>query len=302
MKKKDISPNCLFLYLQGDHGQTQKYLNVSNFFCTEGNAGNPLDRISVFQSLIASSKQANPVILAPAPRSYWTSTTRSPTQQGIITDYMSALAFALQKWPSIPVVLYGHSLGGSVAVCLLEAIENRREETSFLMKDGLDFESLERIKGLVLENPFSSIPGMVHALYPQKWLPYRYLTPFAWDKWDALRAMRNAKTPIHQGFTPPNIKVDSYANSITTERVLSRLARNMLVMVSEKDEVVPRSMGISIFEEASQIGSWEGRDHDEKKRNEAKLIVIERALHEDAFRRKQWGLEISRYLDKVISK
>lgn len=36
-----------------------------------------------------------------------------------------------------------------------------------------------QIDALVLETPFTSIKDMLREMYPQKWLPYRYLWPFA---------------------------------------------------------------------------------------------------------------------------
>lgn len=43
---------------------------------------------------------------------------------------------------------------------------------------------------MILENPLPSIPYMVSALYPQRWLPYHYLGPFVLDRWDAIGALK----------------------------------------------------------------------------------------------------------------
>ena len=45
------------------------------------------------------------------------------------------------------------------------------------------------MNGLVLETPFTSIRAMLIAIYPQKWLPYRYLYPFLWNQWDSRQAL-----------------------------------------------------------------------------------------------------------------
>ncbi|KAG6833387.1 hypothetical protein H0H93_013268, partial [Arthromyces matolae] len=150
----------------------------------QGNAGNPLHRIPVFQSLLSfmpATGKPDITVISPAPRSYWTSRGR-PSQRGILTDYTSALSYALNQYPRARIVLYGHSLGGAVALCLL----SQRNLSEVLGKDA------ERVSGVILENPFASIPGMVEALYPQKWLPYRYLKPFVWDRWDALGALKES--------------------------------------------------------------------------------------------------------------
>ncbi len=40
------------------------------------------------------------------------------------------------------------------------------------------------------KRPFTGIKSMLVALYPQKWLPYRYLSPFLWNHWDSETALR----------------------------------------------------------------------------------------------------------------
>ncbi|KZT09202.1 uncharacterized protein LAESUDRAFT_722928 [Laetiporus sulphureus 93-53] len=150
-------------------------------------------------------------VVAAAPRSYWRSSSRTPTERGILTDYTHVLSYTVNRYPDVPIVLYGHSLGGAIAVCLTAQLKASDYPT---------------VKGLILENPFASIPGMVRALYPQRWLPYRYLAPLTFDKWDAVAAMRSV-----------DVRHDS---------LLARLSTNMLVLLSEKDEIVPTSMGDDI--------------------------------------------------------
>ena len=120
------------------------------------------------------------------------------------------------------------------------------------------------VQGLILENPFASVPEMVKTLYPQRWLPYHYLTPFVRDKWDAVRAASNA----------------------SQDSLLRRLSKDMLVFLSEKDELVPNWMGRSIL---NAIRS-EGRSS----------VVIRDALHENAWEKRQWVREIAQYVDSAI--
>lgn len=77
----------------------------------------------------------------------------------------------------VPVIIWGQSIGAGVAT-------NLAAEPS---PSGI------AIMALILETPFLSVRAMLKTLYPQKWLPYRYLWPFLWnhlDSWKALGLMR----------------------------------------------------------------------------------------------------------------
>lgn len=52
------------------------------------------------------------------------------------------------------------------------------------------------ICGLVLETPFTSVRAMLGAIYPQKWMPYRYLWPFLRNHWDTVAALRRIGTTV----------------------------------------------------------------------------------------------------------
>jgi pimeloyl-ACP methyl ester carboxylesterase len=212
-----------------------------------GNAGNPLHRLPVFEALL--SRLQSTQIIAVAPRSYWKSSPRRPSEQGILSDYRHALNYTISRWPNSAVILYGHSLGGSAAVRLTSVLKS---------------EDYPSVKGLILENPFASIPQMVTALYPQRWLPYHYLTPFVWDKWDAVAAMKG--TPA--------------------DSLLARLSQDMLVLLSEKDEVVPNSMGSELFDLVGGEGS-------------RRKVTIQDALHEDAWQQRQWMMEMNKFTTRI---
>lgn len=200
-------------------------------------------------------------IVAVAPRSYWKSTPRRPTERGLLADYLHTLHYTLEHFPSSRVILYGHSLGGAAAVCLLSQLHEPTDPTHAADQQ------YANIKGLVLENPFASIPGMVHALYPQRWLPYRHLAPLAFDKWDAAAAMHT---------TGP-------------DTVLGRLAGTMLVFISENDEIVPLEMGTELYDAAAASGAG-ATPH---------MVVVKGALHEDAWDKRQWLPEMKRYIESV---
>lgn len=136
----------------------------------QGNAGNPLHRIPMFAALLNAVPSL--AILAPAPRSYWTSTAARPTQAGLVADHAAALAFAASRFPTSYLTLYGHSLGASAALCLLAAhehVENRTPGVAAATEAAVDTRVAPGscgVHGLVLENPFTSVSDMLRALYP----------------------------------------------------------------------------------------------------------------------------------------
>ena len=199
----------VIVYFQGT---VLSSLDISSFysylqFAFIGNAGNPLHRIPMFSVLLNAIPSL--AILAPAPRSYWTSTAARPTQAGLIADHAASLAFSASRFPTSFLTLYGHSLGASAALCLLAAHEHEHAVSC-------------DVHSLVLENAFTSVPDMLRALYPQRWLPYHYLGPFVRDRWDAREAAHGMRH--------------------------CALAQRAMVLVSARDEVVPPAMGQHIFD------------------------------------------------------
>ncbi|OTA80875.1 hypothetical protein M434DRAFT_401565 [Hypoxylon sp. CO27-5] len=123
-------------------------------------------------------------------RGYWTSRGR-PTEKGLNIDAAAALNWISQlhcdfhgkgdqgSGPAAKVVLWGQSIGAGVAT-------NLAVETPMPANVHLD--------SLILETPFTSIRAMLEVLYPQKWLPYRYLWPFLrnhLDSWKNLGIISN---------------------------------------------------------------------------------------------------------------
>ena len=265
-------PEHVVLYCQGIYSSFPPLSShvgkgfIIPFIIFSGNAGNPLHRIPVFATLLNAVPSL--AILAPAPRSYWTSSTARPTQAGLTADYAGALAFAASRFPTSRLTIYGHSLGATIALCLLAPYAHVSNEAP-----------TAAVHGLVLENAFTSVPDMVRTLYPQRWLPYRYLGPFVCDRWDA-----SAAAAAH--VFPRN------------------LARRAMVLVSERDEVVPPAMGWEIFN-ALRLRASGGMSEDGERRCVAgesreplgRFVVLEGALHEDAWRYRNWSRAMQQYLE-----
>ena len=112
-------------------------------------------------------------------RGYWESK-GSASQVGIELDAEAALNWILDRYnQKTKIIIWGQSIGAGVATVSL----------ANLLRNG--HENLHRFSGLLLETPFVDLKAMLVALYPQKYLPYRYLAPFLWSTWDS-------KTALHQ--------------------------------------------------------------------------------------------------------
>jgi fermentation-respiration switch protein FrsA (DUF1100 family) len=78
--------------------------------------------------------------------------TGSPTEEGLLQDAEAALQFTMSRYPSSPVVLWGHSLGSGVAVALA---------------------ARHPVAKVILEAPFSSTVDVAALRFPV--LPVRWL-------------------------------------------------------------------------------------------------------------------------------
>ena len=123
-------------------------------------------------------------------RGYWTSRGR-PSQRGLELDAEAALSWAKSRYVSeseeLRLVLWGQSIGAGVATT---AAANDMSDVASGSSSTSPSPSPRLIKGLILETPFISVRSMLTALYPQRWLPYRYLGPFLWNLWDNEVALR----------------------------------------------------------------------------------------------------------------
>ena len=151
---------------------------ISN--CTSiGNAGNPISRLPKFQKLLKSKNASDDLkVLAFAPSSYWLSSNRKICEKNLLDDYNQALQYTMKIYPSSPIYLYGHSLGGSIG-CL---ISHR-------------FQHHSNIRGLILENSFKSLPEMVKSYFHNPRIPYYHLHPFTFDKFNAVNDCHKIKLP-----------------------------------------------------------------------------------------------------------
>ncbi|KAL6231072.1 Alpha/Beta hydrolase protein [Aspergillus navahoensis] len=184
------------------------------------------------------------IIAALSYRGYWKSLGRA-TQWGIEADAQAFLNWVFDTYQSehedLRIVLWGHSLGAAVASSALVRrlvstnTSNSPSATNTNAKLGTAPGANEdKIAGLILEAPISSIKDMLVALYPQKWLPYRYLHPFSWNHWDVARNLEQLAHHQNQNKGQKQNRGSYPENGPGSGQVPP-----ILLLSAENDEVVP---------------------------------------------------------------
>lgn len=184
-------------------------------------------------------------------RGYWKSSGRA-SQRGIELDAQATLDWMKQNFgDDTPLILWGQSIGAGIASTAAAHHLAQHKKPS--------------IKALVMETPFTSVKSMLLALYPQKWLPYRYLHPFLWNQWDSEVALRTIAAQPVQGQT-----------------------MRLLLMPATRDEVVP----------SEEIGKLEQICKDVALPYERKDIVG--ALHTEATVRRDGQQAVASFIRRAI--
>lgn len=138
-------------------------------------------------------------------RGYWTSRGR-PSEIGINYDTAAAVNWISRLHNTTykrdehgvhrtkPIfIIWGQSVGAGFATNLAAAgvIPDQLEPTA-----------------LILETPFLSIKELLREIYPQKWLPYKYLHPFLRNFLDSYRNLGTIATARQdKGLGPPRILI-----------------------------------------------------------------------------------------------
>ncbi|KAJ5843997.1 uncharacterized protein N7525_001738 [Penicillium rubens] len=224
----------------------------------QGNGGSTPMRLPllshVLRAITETSRSTSPsmpgpdvsqyTIAALSYRGYWTSSGRA-TQSGIEMDAQAFLNWASETYASpetdVEVVIWGHSLGAAVASSAVSTYLARQHEGQTSSSN----RPLAPISRLILEAPTSSIKDMLISLYPQKWLPYRYLWPFSWNNWDIKAKMREMATWRDEpGSQSPNEATPPIPRSLPPIFLIS----------GDKDEVVPPYVPDQLEQHARSLG------------------------------------------------
>lgn len=207
----------------------------------QGNGGSTPLRLPLLSQVLKAINEksgsvdegAEFILVALSYRGYWKSSGRA-TQSGIELDAQAFLRWVSETYVQpdrdVSVVLWGHSLGAAVASSAVVR--------SLACPAG---NKQPPIAGLILEAPISSIKDMLISLYPQKWLPYRYLWPFSWNTWDVsstLEQMARYKTAT------PSEEDPSKGISVPP----------IFLMSAESDEVIPLWVADQLEEKAKVSG------------------------------------------------
>ncbi|KAL8648645.1 MAG: hypothetical protein Q9210_004871 [Variospora velana] len=175
--------------------EIQKHVAIVYF---QGNGGSLPPRLPALSSILKALQRDAPsstsfTIVGLSYRGFWTSRGR-PSERGIGRDAAAAIHFALTDLPASDIqptslILWGQSIGAGVATAAAAAIAPARNDAT---TGDLNSEQHTRspVSGLLLETPFVSVRAMLTTIYPQKWLPYRYLGPFLRNHWDSRAALK----------------------------------------------------------------------------------------------------------------
>lgn len=201
----------------------------------QGNGGSTPLRLpllsQVLKALATDTTSINPetsyVVVALSYRGYWTSSGRA-SQSGLEADAQAFLEWVAETFSPCQVVLWGHSLGSAVAAHSL--VHRLSQQNGDIARTNTMNESLAPIRGLIMEAPISNIKGMLISLYPQKWLPYRYMWPFSWNNWCNFTNLERLASRSKRG---------DIARQSTVPRTMDRKNPPILILSAEKDEVIP---------------------------------------------------------------
>lgn len=127
-----------------------------------------------------------------------------------------------------------------------------------------------QVDGVLLETPFTSVRDMLSELYPQRWLPYRYLGGFLWSHWNSIEGLRRlgvyAWAPQGDPTATPLYKSGRKGGITTLATNAVRLPK-VLILSAEKDELVPAGHALELESLCRQLSM------------DVKRVVVKDALH-----------------------
>ncbi|KAL8937799.1 MAG: hypothetical protein Q9216_004246 [Gyalolechia sp. 2 TL-2023] len=244
--------------------ETRKHIAVIYF---QGNGGSLPARLPALSSVLRKLQQDAPSLttytfVGLSYRGFWTSRGR-PSELGIGLDAAAAINYALAESPApttkrpTSLVLWGQSIGAGVATSAAAALSST--EHGAMRGRACQPSGAQEISGLLLETPFVSIRAMLTTIYPQKWLPYRYLGPFLRNHWDSRLALQR----IGASSTP---------------------SPKLLILQAANDELVPNSQSSDLEKICQNL------------QMNVERRVVSNALHNEVTAKPQGRLEVVSFL------
>jgi len=117
-------------------------------------------------------------------RGFGQSTPALPSEASAVEDALAAWHWMAAQWPQQQRYVFGHSLGGAVAVQLAARLGAPQASAAA--------EPSQALAGLIVEGSFTSIPD-VYGTLKWGWLP---LQPLITQRFDAARHMAEVKAPV----------------------------------------------------------------------------------------------------------
>lgn len=220
---------------------------------------------NILKQLQKSESDAQYRLLALSYRGFWKSSGR-PSQWGIELDAQAMLNWIAERSEHLPnakVVLWGQSIGAGVATTALATRLGSRDVRNAI--------NSTHIAGLLLETPFTSLNAMLISLYPQKFLPYRYLGPFLKSTWNSEEAF----VKIGEALSQPNFMEDSAKHA----------KLRVMLLEAGDDELVPEGDAAKLLAVCRSYDSIE-----------AEHKVVSGALHTNVMMKHGGRKEIVRFL------
>ncbi|KAJ5151394.1 uncharacterized protein N7482_010646 [Penicillium canariense] len=246
----------------------------------QGNGGSMPPRLpilsTVLRALASPSQSSAPAasddytLVALSYRGYWKSSGRA-SQRGIERDAQALLDWVTETYSSpdtdLRVVLWGHSLGSAVVSHTTATYLNRLTSSSSENRD-----PTHSIAGIVLETPSTSTKDVLKHLYPQRWLPYRYLWPFLWNNWSSAAA------------------VERIARWRDENPGQHRVAPPILMLVAEADEMIPSQAADELEGSCQRLGL------------NAERKSVAGALHTEAVLKREGRDTLLRFIRRVTER
>ncbi|KAJ5193546.1 hypothetical protein N7449_009688 [Penicillium cf. viridicatum] len=243
----------------------------------QGNGGSMPPRLPILSTVLRalsstpSSPSAPPTeytLVALSYRGYWKSSGRA-SQIGLERDAQAFLDLVTETYSTpdtdFKVVLWGHSLGSAVVSHTTPTYLNRLTSTE-------GDTPAHPLSGIVLETPSTSTKDILKNLYPQRWLPYRYLWPFLWNNWSSAAAIT---------------RIARWRDDAPDER---RQPPAILLLIADQDEMIPSTAA----DELERLCRQHGLDAERKN--------VAGALHTEAVLKREGRETIVAFIRRVTQR